>query len=182
MIGERDSQRSAIYRWERALPGGMPDTSRELSLDECRALVARVWDEYRPGDAPPRISDGRGTRIARGGSTGLNLPRWARRPLTVLHEVAHSLMPNRDEGAHGPEFATLLLDLLTRYAGVDRVAARKAGIEQRPRRVHFAPGSAVPQRRSREYMRWHARLLEARKAYAQARANYDAIQRERPGR
>jgi len=181
MTREKDTQRSALYAWERALIG-MPDRTREMTLDECAALVARVWSEYRPGDEPPRITDGRGARIARGARYSLKLPRWARRPGTVLHETAHSLMPRDGEAAHGPEFATLLLDLLTRYVGIDRAAARKAGIEQRPRRVHFAPAAKVPQRRSREYMRWHARVVEARKAYAQARATYDAIQRERPAR
>jgi len=49
----RDSQRSKVYQWERTLP------SKELSLDECKALITKACHYY--GKAVPLVNDGRGT-------------------------------------------------------------------------------------------------------------------------
>jgi hypothetical protein len=120
MSGARDSQRSKVYRWERAsIPGwqegewrrepvrryrtsdGEERTfsrqrvriDREMSLADCAALVAKVWAAYRPGAAPPTLTPGFLARRATGSRDRINLPRWARQPAVVLHETAHSLVP-----------------------------------------------------------------------------------------
>lgn len=134
----RDSQRKAVYAWEDAVKKAYPGAAKEISLDECKALVAEVWTDYRPGERPPEVSDGRGTRLAKGGRWRINLPRWARSKIVVLHETAHSLRRNLDEPWHGREFATLLLDLWEHYAGIPVGPVKSLGVHQRPRRVRFA--------------------------------------------
>lgn len=144
-VGEaRDSQRSAVYAWERALPS-WPGTP--LALLECQELVSLVWHEHM-GPRPPRVTDGRARRTACYvyDDHEIRLPRWSRSEMVVLHEAAHAILwaALPEAAAHGPEYARLYLDLLARYAGVDPDVARWRGAHQRPRRVHFAPAGTVP--------------------------------------
>ena len=155
---ERDSQRNAVYAWEGTVKARWPGEA--MPLDECRALVARVWGDYSPGVAPPQVTDGRGTRWARGSRRRVNLPRWARTPIVVLHETAHSLSPTGPW--HGPEFATLVIELWARYTKIPKAEARRVGIQQRPRRVHFARLADVPKPRSRAYRKWSRERSAAR--------------------
>lgn len=148
----RDSQRSAVYRWGSALAEKYPRLHRELTLAECEELVFRVWDDYRTGTEPPEVLDGRGRRRACATRWRIKLPRWARRPDVVLHEVSHALGPGGP--GHGRAFARLLLELLNRYEGVPIREARAIGMNQKPRRVHFAQAAACPKPRSREWKRW----------------------------
>lgn len=148
--GARDSQRSAIYAWERRLPG-WPGGS--LSLGECQALVCQVWGDHLSTDAP-LVMDGRGRRRACFVPElhQIRLPRSARTVMIVLHETAHGMLWAHDPGLahHGPEFARLYLTLLYRYAGVQLSRARSLAVHLRPRRVHFAGLDTVPTRLPRE--------------------------------
>lgn len=160
MGGTRDSQRTKVYRWEGAsIPGiqtgdwvAVPVRTYhtddgeemtvyqqrcriddEMSLAECTALVTKVWADYRP-DAlhTPKVTPGYMARRATGCRDRINLPRWARQPAVILHEVAHSLSPPLCWGIrdgvhlpaggdvvpvawHGPEFMRLFIELLVRY-------------------------------------------------------------------
>lgn len=135
----RDNQRTAVYRWEDAVintSGNAFYLKHVMPLPECEALIRRVFRDYKPLARPPRVKDGRGTKDAYGNSWVINLPKWARTIPVILHEIAHALDPR---GAwHGPEFARLMLDLLVKYAGIDREKAMLIGITQKPRRVRFA--------------------------------------------
>lgn len=163
-----------MYEWEKAF---YPKEEKPLTMDECRALVARVWADYRPESRLPTV----GASHAGGNhwepwSRTIALGHWGRQTGVVLHETAHSLLDSTEW--HGPKFAALLIDLFDRYAGADRVAMRKAGIEQRPRRVHFAKSAEVPQPKSRAYMKWHrehAVLVAARKAAEEVQAAHLAL-------
>jgi putative metallohydrolase (TIGR04338 family) len=99
----------------------------EMSLDEIRewinGLARKRWFKNRWPSASRRfvrLKDGRGTTWARGDYRRwrLNLPKWARQPLVVLHEYAH-LLTDFDEASagedwqpHGPEFAARFLYLI----------------------------------------------------------------------
>jgi hypothetical protein len=151
----RDSQRVKVYRWERAnIPGwhvgdwravpvrryrtgdGGETTfyrqririDEEMTLDECSALIERVWAAYRPNVTRlPTVTPGHNARRATGWRDRIDLPRWARQPAVILHEVAHSLQPpvrwvEGEPGEHlvpvawhGPEFVRLYIELLVRY-------------------------------------------------------------------
>jgi hypothetical protein len=158
MSKARDSQRSKVYNWEMAsIPGWQGGTwvtvpmrryrtadgeetvyqqrcriDNEMSLDECAALIAKVWAAYRPTHRLPKVTPGHMARQATGCSYRIDLPRWARQPLVVLHETAHSILPlvrwdERDSAHlpdggtiksvawHGPEFVRLYIELLVRY-------------------------------------------------------------------
>jgi hypothetical protein len=173
----RDNQRQAVYRWGWKLTEEFPELAEELSLQECAELVDKVWYDYVVYYKAPRVKDGRGRRRAYGSIWDIALPRWTRTVFYVFHEVAHSIIsinnlpPSirglpagaqklwvqsgyRNVESHGREYASLLLELLGQYGGVDMVQARKMGINQKPRRVHFAPANACPRPLSREYKSW----------------------------
>lgn len=130
----RDSQRGKVYRSERELPWSIDvrqlsprfpvpeDRIGSGSMEEVTVFVHKVWKwAFDKGMArysqPPRIKDGRGTTIARGGAYVLNLPRWARGYTVVLHEVAHSIVNTYDSRApwHGREFCRVYLRLMKRW-------------------------------------------------------------------
>lgn len=156
----RDTQKQRVYDWERLLP----DHAQELPLDEVRQLVAEVFRLY--GDtSPPVVKDGRRTRVARGGVSYLNLPKWARTPRTILHECAHSLQLRRTSryAFHGPEFVAIFLDLYDRFidSGLKRSAlsrlARAAGV--RVKHGEIAPKPKVLMRvTSYRVTRGHGRV------------------------
>ena len=63
-----------------------------LSLDECKALVAKIWKQtLNLKDDVPSVSDGRGSSCARVYQDIIHLPRWSRNRLIVIHEVAHCI-------------------------------------------------------------------------------------------
>lgn len=130
----RDSQRSAVYKWGHTLHRLYPQP--DIGLEGARALVEIVCRDY--GKLAPVVTDGRGRRRACYAPLRcvIKLPRWARNPLTVLHEVAHHIV--RDRPAHGPQFATLYAQLLERYLDIPAKETMALGREQRPRRVHYA--------------------------------------------
>lgn len=163
----RDSQRSAVYAWERALEERFPHLKTKMSLEECGELIARVWEDHRPGQTPPQLGDGRRRRTACGSRHSICLPRWARHPSVVLHEVAHGLAAFVAPGpAHGPGFARVFLDLLAHYAKIPANEARALAVHQKPRRVRFAPVAAARQdRTTREWRAWKAKIDEAQRQY-----------------
>src|SRR5262245_65586651 len=139
----RDMQRAKPYRAEReAFPGFSSGTEVMEFADACR-YVAMVWRSPWTRrtfplavHAVPRVKDGRGTRIARGGLYRINLPRWARTKPVMLHEIAHSLTVDRlDEGVHGRTFARNFLALVQHFLGRDAAKALRASF--RKHRVRY---------------------------------------------
>lgn len=127
----RDTQKERVYRWGDLLePRAAPD---RLSLEECEKLIAKIWKHYKVAGCwgcshsrPPKVKDGRRTRIARGGLYAINLPRWSRTRVVVLHEIAHAITEHTHYhecgkfrhqcyAGHGPEFCRVFLKLLVRY-------------------------------------------------------------------
>jgi hypothetical protein len=111
----RDNQRQKVYNWERTLRNS--PANKTLTLDECKNLIKKVCQRY--SKAIPYVSDGRGTSYARGGANRINLPKWARETIFVLHELAHSIQLVKGEQIgndrpawHGAEFARLFIELL----------------------------------------------------------------------
>ena len=152
----RDTQRNAVYRWEDFITNEYPHLEDPMTYLECHDMIAKVWLDYRGATStPPELKDGRGTSWARGGRWKINLPVWARNMSVVLHEIAHSLIP---DDLHNKRFATLYLEMLVKYGKVNSKIARQMGIKQRPRRVHFAPSSACPKPIARKMKTWHNEL------------------------
>jgi hypothetical protein len=156
----RDTQRQAVYSWEHEAERAHPPLARRLTFEECRAYIARVWNDYRPGTEPPKLGDGRGRSNACGSRWSIKLPAWARKPSTLLHEVAHALTGLHSEAAHGSIFARLTLELFVHYEGAPAAKLRALAIHQKPRRVRFAAVALCPKRRPVAWQRWHKRLDE----------------------
>ena len=145
----RDSQRGKLYRAERQHSAW----SREKLLDTLTDVhefvthvTSRVWFikrwEYSQavkigGVLKDRwdIRDGRGCRSARGSLHFMILPKWARQPLVILHEMAHGL--SRVRPAHGREFAETFLTLVHHTLG--KVAGDELKRLFRENHVHFRP-------------------------------------------
>jgi hypothetical protein len=142
----RDSQRKKLYSWEDTVTYqhsnyeyvvyNIADGPTGMSLDHCRMLIARAWRYYSKGPAPG-LHDGRGARQAAYilDTHEVRLPRWARQPHVVLHEVAHGLMFERAplEPRHGAVYVRVYCDLMSRYLGLSRndlyESAMRAGLK-----------------------------------------------------
>jgi len=145
----RDNQRKRVYDSENALGkttcGGRLESVSEIE-DFVNKIVRSRWMNTiarKNGNYyvhSVEIKDGRGTRngfayrYALSGHAVLNLPRWSRSKLVVLHEFAHTLTPDR-YAAHGPEFCANYLDLVKRWIDKDTHAALKDSFQQH--RVSF---------------------------------------------
>jgi hypothetical protein len=151
----RDTQRSRLYDWERALD--MDDTP--MPLPEVVRFVNQVCHDY--GRRTIEVRDGRRRRrgVAWGSST-ISLPRMARSRWYVLHEVAHCL--SASDPAHGPEYARLLAELYHRYCGVSMAALRAKATEHR---VRWARSTKVRKPISREERKLKDAVHAARVAY-----------------
>jgi len=157
----RDSQRAKVYRWEKATPWWLDMMLTEpLSLVECTVMIRRAFKAFGYDATYPYIKDGRGSRVAHGGLYTISLPRWARNPVVVYHETAHSLLARGvarkrylAKGrkivipGHGPEFVRLYIELLARYVKLDRTAlcksARAAKIKVAPKDVTIMLAQSV---------------------------------------
>lgn len=147
----RDFQRSAVYAWERAAARrfGFEMYAEIMSLDEIEAFMKRVWPKERGryGLARHRRPDLRrvhwGQRKALSHSGAISLPKWARNPWVILHEMAHELTKG---DAHGPRFVGVLVGLASRWMGLDPdellMHAEEHGVK-----VYRASVGAVPHRR-----------------------------------
>ena len=77
-------------------------------------LAAADWFAARWADRSFEVRPGFGHRRATADENGvLQMPKWARSELVMLHEVAHCLTPVAF-AAHGPEYAGVLLALARR--------------------------------------------------------------------
>ncbi len=146
---KRDSQRSALYAWERRLFVH----GEKMTLDECKALVRRVWEAYvNPtcSKPVPNVRAGADRHSAHAwGCVEIKLPKWARNPQVVLHEVAHAAINAFDATqtapkekrwrvqSHGPEFVLVFVELLVAFAGEDR-ARLLAELTKGKRQVRIA--------------------------------------------
>lgn len=160
----RDSQRSAIYKWEmEAFKQSLPEedniiTSMILEDDDCVRLIQNLWGIYGSGALPKILFSNRHT-WAWGSSRRIVLPKWARNFKTIVHEVVHAVLdrqwhhgdlPHFEGGPHGPLFASSVIGIWEDLFDCDTKIAIRLGDTQKPRRVKFAPlGFAkLPQNKS----------------------------------
>ncbi len=108
----RDNQRSRLYKAEIAA-WACYDPEPEMSWPEVECFVKKVCKKTDHGMVS--IGHGQGARIAMAWSHHIRLPKWARKPSVILHELAHVF--TRYNVAHGPEFAKEYADLIRRFIG-----------------------------------------------------------------
>jgi putative metallohydrolase (TIGR04338 family) len=113
----RDSQRSRLYRAEGEVDAGRRLPTVERMQAWVDGLVATDWFVARWGERSFEVRPGFGHRRATADENGvLQMPKWARNELVLLHEVAHCLTPPAF-ASHGPEYAGVLLTLARRGMG-----------------------------------------------------------------
>lgn len=113
----RDSQRARLYRAEGEVDAGRRLPTVERMQAYVDVLAAADWFVARWGVRTFDVRPGFGHRRATADQNGvLQMPKWARRELVLLHEVAHCLTPSTF-APHGPEYAGVLLALARRGMG-----------------------------------------------------------------
>ncbi len=134
----RDSQRSKVYRAERAAFLGTP-YSKSMELNDIEKWVQRIvdspWTQKHLGKRNQiKVKDGRGTTWARGSRSGwINLPRWARVNWIVLHELSH--VYSSKGPVHGWNFCRIFLMLVRHWMGQEAHDALKKSFKKH--RVRF---------------------------------------------
>ena len=113
----RDSQRARLYRAEGQLDPGrrLPTVARMQAWVD--GLAATDWFVDHWGTRTFEVRPGFGHRRATADMDGvLQMPKWARSELVLLHEIAHCVTP-LTFASHGPEYAGVLLALARRGMG-----------------------------------------------------------------
>lgn len=137
----RDNQRQRVYDAQRDLP----EYTQIMTWPEVESFVRKVndsvWFRSRWGTTITPV-------LKRGGSAygypggRITLPGFARNPIVILHEIAHTVTPyHSDVAPHGPEFCGILLGLVRHYLGTD--VARRLRANMRTHRVKVK-GAALP--------------------------------------
>lgn len=171
---KRDSQRSKVYAAESVIQPGRDPEFR--SIEACQRYVdhimaTKTWqklDRTERWGRGIRVHDGRGHRRAVSYGGTIALPLWARQKGVILHELAHEILQGshtRGESvAHGWQFCSVYLKLVSRFMGRKEAAKLKASFKKH--RVRFTE----PQKRKplteaqRQVLR--ERLVAARAAKA----------------
>ncbi len=114
----RDSQRARLYRAEGLVDAGRPLPTVARMQAWVDGLAATDWFVARWGARSFEVRPGYGHRRATADAVNgvLQMPKWARSELVLLHEIAHCLTP-LTHASHGPEYAGVLLALARRGMG-----------------------------------------------------------------
>lgn len=153
----RDYQRSLCYAWEhQAVRLNQLHLRRPAweSLADIQAWIDPIWRQERARygvkrKAAPAILRphwGQRRALAQPDFT-ITLPRWARTPWVVLHELAHHLAWH---DGHGPRFVGILIGLVSRHLGYDAVElmrlADERGLHYRVNSIGTVPTHSIASR------------------------------------
>jgi putative metallohydrolase (TIGR04338 family) len=126
----RDSQRARLYRAENEVDAGRALSTVAVMQAYVDGVAATAWFTDRWGSRSFDVRPGYGHKRATATQEGvLQMPRWARREMTILHEVAHCLTPV-SFAAHGHEYAGVLLALVRRAMGLGPAQALEDAFER----------------------------------------------------
>ena len=113
----RDSQRARLYRAEGQVGAGRRLPTVERMQAWVDAMAATDWFLARWGARTFDVRPGFGHRRATADQNGvLQMPKWARTELVLVHEVSHCLTPP-SLAPHGAEYAGVLLTVARRALG-----------------------------------------------------------------
>ena len=151
----RDSQKQKFYDTEReiflGLNGKFPidfKTDREVQAFVNKTTKSREWKRLGGRTFVQVIHINRTRQWARGWSSAIEIPPWARGKAVVLHELCHGLTYHNDAAVqhHGPEFTFLYRKLISQEFGDETrrlfdLAGEERGLRWNPndrilKRVH----------------------------------------------
>lgn len=121
----RDYQRQKVYDAEQAVSvatnnavaDGLPTAKWDYLQKYVKDMTETVWFQARWKGQKIRVKDGRMCRRAIGGWGQIQMPKWSRSPLIILHEVAHAV-GNWTGDKHGPNYCGHYLYLVYHQLGV----------------------------------------------------------------
>lgn len=145
----RDNQKKRLYDAERQHSLWEDNACGRMSVADMQAFVDKVtrsaWFVRRFGRRfGILVKDGRGHQNATGNGQNrtLQMPRWSRSKLVLLHEIAHVVTeykrgPWTEGGPHGKTFCAWYLTLIRYVLGKDAYAEMRQCF--RAGRVKVAP-------------------------------------------
>lgn len=149
-MSPRDSQRSRVYKAQGHVGhGNRLETTAEIQSWVDKITSSRWWRSRYPWIKRVKILPGRGCRKAlaingvyleerkQGFDAVIKLPKWARTPLTILHELTHIAIEPARDGAHGREFCRNYLTMVERWMGQETCQELRKAF--RSNRVKWCP-------------------------------------------
>lgn len=149
MKKERDSQRSKVYKAERAAFSTLAVANeRHESVQDIEKFLRHVYSLKRVQDSFPlarlgewyvRVKDGRRCRSAYGSHSMINMPRWSRISWVILHELSHTITQREESrrvAGHGWQFCENYLRLVLLVLGREAHDALKDSFKAH--RVRFS--------------------------------------------
>lgn len=126
-VWKRGTATRWVYHLERTVLRENRWAARERTFPELSRLLAWVWAHESPGGWPmPTLEFGPGVRYGKswasfsegvcGGEQRIQLIRWQRNHMTLLHEITHALGPIW----HGKSFLRIYFPLLIQYGRYDK--------------------------------------------------------------
>ena len=158
----RDNQRQRVYNAQRDLP----EYHQLMTWPEveafCQKVNDSVWFRSRWVITVRPVLKRGGSAYGYGGGR-ITLPAFARNPIVILHEIAHTVRPaGPDVAAHGPEFCGIFLGLVRHFLGAETGRQLRQNMRTHRVRVRVA---ALPSAR-----RQATPTAERRKAASAARS------------
>lgn len=138
----RDSQRQAVYNWERQMERTFK-LDQTMPLDHCQDFIRYIWRKYANRYLNvPEAHDGRRRRRACWEVWGpqravIKLPRRLRTKWIIIHEIGHGILYGAKVADHGREFAKWVYEVYCRELKLPRQTVRSLAVHQKPRRVRF---------------------------------------------
>jgi putative metallohydrolase (TIGR04338 family) len=137
----RDSQRARLYRAENEVDAGRALPTVAVMQAYVDGVAAAGWFTDRWGARSFEVRPGYGHKRATADAEGvLQMPRWARREMTILHEVAHCVTPVTF-AAHGHEYAGVLLAIVRRAMGLAKAQALEESFDRH--RVRWSTAAVI---------------------------------------
>jgi len=126
----RDNQRARLYRAENEIDAGRALPTVGVMQAYVDGVAATGWFVDRWGDRTFEVRPGYGHKRATANREGvLQMPRWARREMVILHEVAHCVTPE-SFAAHGSEYAGVFLAIVRRAMGLGPAQALEESFDR----------------------------------------------------
>lgn len=169
-MSERDSQRSKVYKAERAIDSYATALPQIADIER---FVKKAWASKRVQKAWPKatriylpeVGDGRGRTSAGGTYNGILMPVWSRNSVIVLHELAHCIVARQygsKPAGHGWQFAGVFLKLVLYMIGREAYNELKRSFKaHRVRHKPKATRTMTPE--TREILRQRVAMARAMK-------------------